>query len=168
MSVRAVHWMQQMQPQAFYGTPSYALYLAESANREGIDPKEFGLKRQIQLGIQADLLVVNARIHLNVLEAWRQHQPQAKLISTGSSCVYPELDRPISEADFQAGPMHPSVRGYGLAKQMLAVGTVHGNADCVWFQASFNFATAACMRLFTVPTGMFRASAASRYFISWK
>jgi len=78
---------------------------------------------QIQFGIQGDLLAVNARIHLNILEAWHQFQPQAKLISTGSSCVYPELDRPISEADFQAGPMHPSVRGYGLAKQMLAVGS---------------------------------------------
>jgi GDP-L-fucose synthase len=78
---------------------------------------------QVQFGIQGDLLAVNARIHLNVLEAWRQFQPQAKLISTGSSCVYPELDRPIVEADFQSGPMHPSVRGYGLAKQMLAVGS---------------------------------------------
>jgi GDP-L-fucose synthase len=78
---------------------------------------------QVQFGIQGDLLAVNARIHLNVLEAWRQFQPQAKLISTGSSCVYPELDRPIGEADFQGGPMHPSVRGYGLAKQMLAVGS---------------------------------------------
>jgi len=78
---------------------------------------------QVQFGIQGDLLAVNARIHLNVLEAWRQFQPQAKLISTGSSCVYPELDRPIGESDFQSGPMHPSVRGYGLAKQMLAVGS---------------------------------------------
>jgi len=78
---------------------------------------------EVQFGIQGDLLAVNARIHLNVLEAWRQFQPQAKLISTGSSCVYPELDRPIGEGDFQAGPMHPSVRGYGLAKQMLAVGS---------------------------------------------
>jgi GDP-L-fucose synthase len=78
---------------------------------------------QVQFGIQGDLMAENARIHLNVLEAWRQFQPQAKLISTGSSCVYPELERPLVEADFQAGPMHPSVRGYGLAKQMLAVGS---------------------------------------------
>ena len=78
---------------------------------------------EVQFGIQGELLAVNARIHLNVLEGWRQFQPQAKLISTGSSCVYPELDRPITEADFQTGPMHPSVRGYGLAKQMLAVGS---------------------------------------------
>src|SRR2546430_14991078 len=78
---------------------------------------------QVQFGIQGDLLAVNARIHLNVLEAWRQFQPRAKLISTGSSCVYPELDHPIGEAAFQSGPMHASVRGYGLAKQMLAVGS---------------------------------------------
>jgi GDP-L-fucose synthase len=78
---------------------------------------------QVQFSIQGDLLAVNARIHLNVLEAWRQFQPQAKLISTGSSCVYPELDRPIGETAFQSGPMHPSVRGYGLAKQVLAVGS---------------------------------------------
>ena len=78
---------------------------------------------QVQFGIQGELLAVNARIHLNILEGWRQFQPQAKLVSTGSSCIYPELDRPIAEADFQTGPMHPSVRGYGLAKQMLAVGS---------------------------------------------
>jgi GDP-L-fucose synthase len=78
---------------------------------------------QVQFGIQGDLLATNARIHLNVLEAWRQFQPQAKLISTGSSCVYPELDHPIGEGAFQTAPMHASVRGYGLAKQVLAVGS---------------------------------------------
>lgn len=78
---------------------------------------------QVQFGIQGDLLAVNSRIHLNVLEAWRRFQPQAKLISTGSSCVYPELGHPIPEGSFQTAPMHPSVRGYGLAKQILAVGS---------------------------------------------
>ncbi|GGB63995.1 UDP-N-acetylglucosamine 4-epimerase [Roseibium aquae] len=78
---------------------------------------------QVQYGIQGRLLQVNASIHLNVLEAWRLFQPQAKLISTGSSCAFPELDRPIVESDFQSGPMHTSVAGYGLAKQMLAVGS---------------------------------------------
>jgi GDP-L-fucose synthase len=78
---------------------------------------------QIQYAMQGELLAINAHIHLNVLEAWRLFQPQAKLVSTGSSCVYPEFDRPIVEGDFQAGPMHPSVRGYGLAKQLLAVGS---------------------------------------------
>lgn len=78
---------------------------------------------QVQYGIQGELIAINARIHLNVLEAWRLHQPQAKLISTGSSCAFPESDRPIVESQFQSGPMHPSVRGYGLAKQLLAVGS---------------------------------------------
>lgn len=78
---------------------------------------------QIQYSMQGELLAINSRIHFFVLEAWRQFQPQAKLVSTGSSCAFPEIDRPIVEEDFQAGPMHPSVRGYGLAKQLLAVGS---------------------------------------------
>jgi GDP-L-fucose synthase len=78
---------------------------------------------QIQYGIQGELLATNSRIHLNVLDAWRLHQPQAKLVSAGSSCVYPELERPITESDFQSGPVHPSVCGYALAKQVLAVGS---------------------------------------------
>jgi GDP-L-fucose synthase len=76
-----------------------------------------------QYEIPADLLDTNMRIHLNVLEAWARHQPQAKLISTGSSCAYPEHEEPIPERMFQAGPLHESVRAYGLAKQALAVGS---------------------------------------------
>lgn len=78
---------------------------------------------QIQYDIQGELLQNNARIHLNVLEAWRLHQLQAKLISTGSSCAFPEIDRAIVETDFQTGKLHESVRGYGIAKQLLAVGS---------------------------------------------
>ena len=44
MTIRAVHWLKQIRPTAFYGTPSYALYLAEIAKDEGIDPRDFGLK----------------------------------------------------------------------------------------------------------------------------
>ncbi len=76
----------------------------------------------VQYALQGELLADNARIHLNVLAAWRQHQPQAKLISLGSSCVYPESDRPVAEDAFRAGPPHPSVRGYALAKEILATG----------------------------------------------
>jgi GDP-L-fucose synthase len=77
----------------------------------------------IQYQMQGELLADNARIHLNVLEAWRRHQPQAKLISLGSSCVYPESDRPLPETAFHTGMPHPSVRGYALAKEMLIVGS---------------------------------------------
>lgn len=41
---RAVDWMRQMQPSVFYGTPSYALHLAELAADMGVDPHEFGLR----------------------------------------------------------------------------------------------------------------------------
>jgi GDP-L-fucose synthase len=76
-----------------------------------------------QFAIQGELLAINSRIHLNVLESWRRRQSQAKLVSAGSSCVYPELDSPIPETMFNAGPLHPSVRGYGLAKEILIVGS---------------------------------------------
>jgi GDP-L-fucose synthase len=76
----------------------------------------------IQYQMQGELLRDNARIHLNVLEAWRRHQPQAKLISLGSSCIYPESDRPIPESAFRSGQPHPSVRGYALAKEVLVSG----------------------------------------------
>ncbi len=44
MTLQAVSWMQQMKPTAFYGTPSYALRIAETARAEGIDPRSLGLR----------------------------------------------------------------------------------------------------------------------------
>ncbi|HSC71333.1 MAG TPA: AMP-binding protein [Candidatus Methylomirabilis sp.] len=41
----AIRWVKDLMPTAFYGTPSYALYLAESARKEGIDPaRDFGFR----------------------------------------------------------------------------------------------------------------------------
>lgn len=45
MTARAIQWLQIMKPQAFYGTPSYALYIAEAARKDGIDPRTFGIRR---------------------------------------------------------------------------------------------------------------------------
>lgn len=77
----------------------------------------------VQYDIQGDLLATNARVHLNVLEAWRRYHPGAKLVTAGSSCTYPESPAPLAEAQFGLGPTHPSVRGYALAKQVLAIGS---------------------------------------------
>ncbi len=41
---RAVVWLREMRPTVFYGTPSYALHLAEVATEMGVDPREFGLR----------------------------------------------------------------------------------------------------------------------------
>ena len=78
---------------------------------------------QIQYEIQGELLAENSRIHLNILEAWRHYQPQAKLISLGSSCTYPEAPHPVDETQFGIGTPHPSVRGYAQAKKTLVVGS---------------------------------------------
>jgi phenylacetate-CoA ligase len=43
-TLRAVNWMAQMRPAVFYGTPSYALRLAEVAQEHGIDPRDFGVR----------------------------------------------------------------------------------------------------------------------------
>lgn len=47
----AIRWIQDVKPSAFYGTPSYALHLAEVARREGIDPaKDFRFRRMFFSG----------------------------------------------------------------------------------------------------------------------
>jgi phenylacetate-CoA ligase len=43
-TARAVVWLREMRPTVFYGTPSYALHLAEVAREAGVDPREFGLR----------------------------------------------------------------------------------------------------------------------------
>jgi phenylacetate-CoA ligase len=43
-TLMAVQWARDLRPTAFYGTPSYALHFAETARREGVDPKSFGLR----------------------------------------------------------------------------------------------------------------------------
>jgi len=43
-TLMAVQWARDLRPTAFYGTPSYALYFAETARRESIDPRALGLR----------------------------------------------------------------------------------------------------------------------------
>lgn len=45
MTSRAVSWMQQMRPTAFYGTPSYALRLVEVSAELNVDPVDLGVRR---------------------------------------------------------------------------------------------------------------------------
>lgn len=44
MSARCAQWLDTMKPAGFYGTPSYALHLAQVAQDEGLNPRDFGLK----------------------------------------------------------------------------------------------------------------------------
>ena len=49
-TLMAVEWAQQIRPTAFYGTPSYALHLAETARREGVDPRKFAFRKMFFSG----------------------------------------------------------------------------------------------------------------------
>ncbi|MGH2361076.1 MAG: phenylacetate--CoA ligase family protein [bacterium] len=44
MTARAAMWLSNFKPPAIYGTPSFALHLAEIARAEGYEPRNFGLK----------------------------------------------------------------------------------------------------------------------------
>ncbi len=43
-TLMALRWLREIKPSAFYGTPSYGLYVAEKARAEGMDPREFGFR----------------------------------------------------------------------------------------------------------------------------
>jgi phenylacetate-CoA ligase len=44
MTARCARWLDALKPTGFYGTPSYALHLAQTAQSEGLDPSAFGLR----------------------------------------------------------------------------------------------------------------------------
>jgi phenylacetate-CoA ligase len=43
-TLMAVQWARDLRPSAFYGTPSYALHFAETARKDGIDPRGLGFR----------------------------------------------------------------------------------------------------------------------------
>jgi len=49
-SLRTIQWIKQMGATVFYGTPSYALRIAEVAESEGIDPRELGISTMVFSG----------------------------------------------------------------------------------------------------------------------
>lgn len=68
---------------------------------------------------QADFLYYNAMMILNVLESMKDNIPNAKLLYTGSTCIYPkENPQPISENRFMTGPLEETNKGYAVAKGM--------------------------------------------------
>ena len=44
MTARCAQWLHLMKPAAFYGTPTYAIHLAQTAIDEGLNPRDFGLR----------------------------------------------------------------------------------------------------------------------------
>ncbi|TAM60644.1 phenylacetate--CoA ligase family protein, partial [bacterium] len=50
MTRQALPWLREVQPSGFYGTPSYALRLAEVARQEGLDPRALGFRKMFFSG----------------------------------------------------------------------------------------------------------------------
>ncbi len=44
MSARCTQWLDNLKPTGFYGTPTYALHLAQTAIDNGLNPRNFGLR----------------------------------------------------------------------------------------------------------------------------
>ena len=71
---------------------------------------------------KAESFTLNFKIHTNVLECWKNYQPQARLIGIGSTCAYPASMSLLQEDKYWDGPLHESVDVYGLTKKSMVVG----------------------------------------------
>jgi len=50
MSARCAQWLDMLKPAGFYGTPTYALHLAQTAIDNGLNPRDFGLRYMLFSG----------------------------------------------------------------------------------------------------------------------
>lgn len=70
---------------------------------------------------QGDQWLINQKINTDMLQRWKDLQPQAKLVAVGSSCSYhPGPD--LKETDYLIGQPHESLYAYAMTKRMLYVG----------------------------------------------
>ena len=65
--------------------------------------------------------LINHQINTTVLTWWSKHQPQAKLISFGSSCSYEE-GRDLVESNYLEGTPREELYFYAMTKRMLLMG----------------------------------------------
>lgn len=65
--------------------------------------------------------IINQQINTHVLAWWQKNQPQAKLVTMGTSCSYP-TDRELVENHYMEGTPIDSLYTYAMTKRMLYVG----------------------------------------------
>jgi GDP-L-fucose synthase len=70
--------------------------------------------------------LMNQQINTTVLRWWHQHQPQAKMISMGTSCAYEEGINLVEDRYLQGSPIK-DLYCYAMTKRMLLIGqqTLH-------------------------------------------
>jgi len=64
----------------------------------------------------------NQIINTNILRYWRESQPQAKLISFGTSCSYGPSEFPMKEEEYMLEEPDTDLYTYAMTKRMLLVG----------------------------------------------
>lgn len=65
--------------------------------------------------------IINQQLNSNMLAWWRQEQPQATMISIGTSCAYTP-DQELVEANYLSGTPIDGLFTYAMTKRMLYVG----------------------------------------------
>ena len=71
--------------------------------------------------ITGEQWLINQQLNTNALLWWKEHQPQAKFISMGTSCSYEE-GRDLSEENYLEGKPIQGLFTYGMCKRMLHIG----------------------------------------------
>jgi len=70
---------------------------------------------------QGDQWLANQTINTNILNYWKNHQPQAKMIAMGTSCSYsPGMH--MQESNYLLGEPEESLYTYAMTKRMLLLG----------------------------------------------
>jgi GDP-L-fucose synthase len=69
----------------------------------------------------AEQWMVNQKINTHMLDWWQRKQPQAKLISIGTSCAY-DPSYPLEEQYYLSGKPIDSLVAFGMSKRMLLCG----------------------------------------------
>ena len=70
---------------------------------------------------QGDQWISNQKINTNILDYWKNYQPQAKIICMGTSCSY-SPDLPMSEENYLKGDPEEGLYTYAMTKRMLLTG----------------------------------------------
>lgn len=65
--------------------------------------------------------LINQQINTTVLRWWADHQPQAKLISIGTSCSYP-VGEELLEENYLKGQPFGDLYTYAMTKRMMLIG----------------------------------------------
>lgn len=68
-----------------------------------------------------DIWIINQKMNTHLLAWWKDCQPQAKLISIGTSCAYP-VGTNLKEVDYLNGMPHSTLAAYAITKRALYVG----------------------------------------------